>query len=234
VHGGVDGGARGERRVMGAAWVCPVCGQDVEPGATCRNDWCRRGDRWWSEVWSVAPHVGALRVALADYKYRARRHWAEVFGRMLAEFLDARMPFFEDFDALVPVPAYLGPGARRGWDPVAELVGCAARLAGPCWPVEPAVVKRAETPPMAGLGLGRRRGCAEGRLRQALEVPQRARVDAARLIVVDDVFTEGSTMREVARVLCLAGAAEVIGVTIARQPWGPTRSTAEPGGPGRA
>jgi predicted amidophosphoribosyltransferase len=39
------------------------------------------------------------------------------------------------------------------------------------------------------------------------------------------VFTEGSTMREVARALVQAGADEVSGLTLARQPWqrGPGR-----------
>ena len=38
-------------------------------------------------------------------------------------------------------------------------------------------------------------------------------------MVIDDVFTEGSTLREVARALMLAGAEEVAGLTLARQPW---------------
>jgi predicted amidophosphoribosyltransferase len=39
--------------------------------------------------------------------------------------------------------------------------------------------------------------------------------------VFDDVFTEGSTLREVARALLMAGAEEVAGVVLARQPWTP-------------
>ena len=38
-------------------------------------------------------------------------------------------------------------------------------------------------------------------------------------MVIDDVFTEGSTLREVTRALILAGADEVAGLTLARQPW---------------
>ena len=42
---------------------------------------------------------------------------------------------------------------------------------------------------------------------------------ARRILVIDDVFTEGSTLREVARVLVRSGADEVAGLTLARQPW---------------
>jgi predicted amidophosphoribosyltransferase len=83
------------------------------------------------------------------------------------------------------------------------------------------VIKVAETPAMAGLSLSRRRVCAEGALRHALRVDDGHRVRGARVLVVDDVFTEGSTLREVARALRLAGAEEVAGVALARQPWGP-------------
>jgi predicted amidophosphoribosyltransferase len=53
-------------------------------------------------------------------------------------------------------------------------------------------------------------------------------VAGSRILVIDDVFTEGSTLREVARALVKAGADEVAGLTLARQPWqpaGPTHGT---------
>jgi predicted amidophosphoribosyltransferase len=173
-------------------------------------------------VWSVGHHVGAWRFALASYKYRADMGFAAVFGRLLVGYLDEHMPWFDDYDALVPMPAFMGRGARRGWDPVGCFVAAAEQLAGRRWPVEHGVViKVAETPAMAGLSLSRRQACAEGALRHALRVNDRHRVQGARVLVVDDVFTEGSTLREVARALRLAGAEEVAGVALARQPWGP-------------
>jgi predicted amidophosphoribosyltransferase len=163
-----------------------------------------------------------LRDAVFGYKYRAETGWAPVFGRLLVGFLDEHMPWFDDYDLLVPVPAFTGRGARRRWDPVRRFATTAAGLAGSRWPVDlDAVTKTAETRPMAGLSLGRRRASAEGGLRRALCVPDRGRVAGARLLVVDDVFTEGSTLREVARALLQAGAVEVAGLTLARQPWSP-------------
>ena len=209
-------------RALAVGVACPVCGQTLPVGINCANDWCARGDRWWSMVWSIAPHSGSLRDALFGYKYRAETIWAAVFGRLLIGFLDEHMPWFDEYDGIVPVPAFTGPGGRRRWDPVGRFVAAAEHLAGSRWPVVlDAVIKTAETPPMAGLSLGRRRACAEGGLRRALRVPDGGRVAGARLLVVDDVFTEGSTLREVARALRQAGAVEVAGLTLARQPWSP-------------
>jgi predicted amidophosphoribosyltransferase len=183
-------------------------------------------------VWAVAHHTAAMRRAIAAYKYRDERRWAAVFARLIVGYLDLHMPWFDEYDVLTGVPVYTGPGARRPWDHVGLIVAEADRLCGPRWLFEPGLVtKEAETTPMAGLGLRRRRACAEGELRRALAVPNRSRIAGRRILVVDDVFTEGSTLREVARALMLSGAVEVAGLALARQPWG--GRVARPAGPRR-
>jgi predicted amidophosphoribosyltransferase len=199
---------------------CPVCDQDLMPSESCANDWCSRADRWFSVVWAIGPHAGGWRHAIAGYKYRAQTRWAAVLGRILLGYLDEHMPWFDDYDVLVPMPAYTGPCARRNWDPVGELVAVTAALAGPCWEFQSGLItKECETPALVGLTRGARRACAEGVLRPALRVPDPAAVAGSRVLVIDDVFTEGSTLREVARALIRAGADEVAGLTLARQPW---------------
>jgi predicted amidophosphoribosyltransferase len=199
---------------------CPVCEQAMGPDRRCSNDWCGRGDRWFSVVWSIGPHVGAWRSVIGAYKYRHEIGWAAVLGRVLLGYLDEHMPWFDDYDLIVPMPAFTGRGARRDWDPVGEVVAVAAHLAGPCWDFCPGViVKDRETPALAGLARPARRTRAEGQLRPALRIPDPGGVAGCRVLVVDDVFTEGSTLREVARALMLAGAEEVGGLTLARQPW---------------
>jgi predicted amidophosphoribosyltransferase len=179
-----------------------------------------RADRWFSVVWSVAPHVAAWRSVIRAYKYGPEVRWRLVLGRILVAYLDEHMPWFDDFDVLVPMPAFVGCGARRRWDPVGEIVAVAAALAGPRWEFAPGlVVKEFETPALAGLSRPARRTCAEGALRQSLCVRDPSAVSGCRILLIDDVFTEGSTLREVARALILSGAEEVAGLTLARQPW---------------
>ncbi len=209
--------------------TCPVCELPLRAGESCANDWCGRADRWFSVVWSVAPHVGAWRRAILGYKYRSETARAALFGRVLVDYLDEHMPWFDDFDVMLAMPAYTGPAARRAWDPVGAVAAAAARLAGPRWEFRSdLIVKERETPALTGLGRTARRQCAEGAVRRALRVPDPVAVAGRRILVVDDVFTEGSTLREVARALTQAGADEVAGVMLARQPWqatGPTRES---------
>ena len=201
---------------------CPVCDQWVAAGERCGNEWCDRADRWFSAVWAVGVHAGAWRQVIAGYKYRGEAGWAPVLARILVGYLDDHMPWFDDFDLLIPMPAYTGAGASRPNDPTTDLVAAAARLAGPRWEFGfGLVVKLRPTPALAGRRRADRIDLAEGRLRPALRVTDGQAVAGRRLLVVDDVFTEGSTLREVARALVQAGADEVAGLVLARQPWQP-------------
>jgi predicted amidophosphoribosyltransferase len=200
---------------------CSSCEQVQRSPQACPTRWCRRRDRGWSVVFAAGVHASGLRRAIVGYKYGGERWWAGAFARVLAGWLDRRSPWVEDFDAIVTMPAYAGPGARRRWDPVGEVVGVLAGLVGSAWTFETDVVrKRAETRPMSGATRRDRLHIASQELRAALEVPEPSRVAGARLLVVDDVLAEGSTLREVALALRQAGAAEVAGLVLARPDWG--------------
>jgi predicted amidophosphoribosyltransferase len=69
------------------------------------------------------------------------------------------------------------------------------------------------------LSLSERRHVASTVLRESLTVPDPSLVSNKNILVFDDVFTDGCTLREVARALLNAGAATVAGIVLARQPW---------------
>jgi predicted amidophosphoribosyltransferase len=201
--------------------ACPVCGLDLsgEPGR-CPNRWCGRTDRCFSVVFPVAAHSGALRHALLRYKYKRELWWARVFAHNIAGHLRSHETWFEEFDLIAGVPSYTGPESRRGWDPVGGILAELGPIVQPAWRIATGlIVKTTETRPMQGLSGSRRRGHAEGPLRRSLSVPQPSLAAGARVLLFDDVMTEGSTLREAARALRGAGASEVAGLVLARLPW---------------
>jgi predicted amidophosphoribosyltransferase len=211
-----DDRATGRPRAPGG---CPVCGQFGSERAPCPNRWCWRADRSFSVVFPLGVHQGALRQALVRYKYRGERRWADVFARMLFSHLARHANWFEEFDLILGVPAYLGPGARRPWDPIGEILVHLDRLTGPAWQIgRRVIVKRHETPTMRGRPWSERQAIAAGALRRALFVPDRGVVAGARVLVLDDVMTGGSTLQEVGRALLRAGAAEAAGLVLTRPP----------------
>lgn len=191
---------------------------------SCPNRWCRRSDRGFSVVFSVGAYRDGLRRAITRYKYHRQVGLAGALAGSLARHVESNPTWYEDFDLVTAVPTYHGPGARRDWDPLAEILESLSSRLGPRWDVVADVVSKSfETPGMAGLSWADRQALASGPLRRALKVPDAAAVESARVLVVDDVFTDGSTLREVALALLAAGAAEVAGLVIARREWSAVR-----------
>lgn len=203
---------------LGPEGRCGACGRPGPPHRPCANPLCTRADRGWSAVFAVGVHEAALRRSIAGYKYRGERWWAGVFARLLAGYVMAHPLWFEEYDAVVPMPAYRGRGARRAWDPVGRMFADLVAIIGSQWDCDDGLIaKVAETPPMSGRTRWERVALAETALRPALVVPDRRRVAGRRILVVDDVLTEGSSLREVAMALRTAGAEEVAGLVLARR-----------------
>ncbi len=214
---------------MHAVRHCPVCGQLLTPPAvSCPNRWCRRPDRGFSVAFAIGPYRGGLRRAIFRYKYRGRRGLAPVFAGMVATYVSAHPGWFEEFDVVTGVPSYTGPGARRNWDPVGAVLAELPASFGAGFAVEPGlVVKARETPGMAGLAWAERQAVARGPLRASLHPGEGRSLEGSRVLVLDDVLTDGSTLREVAGVLRAAGASDVAGLVLARAEW----SAGPPGRP---
>jgi predicted amidophosphoribosyltransferase len=216
------GAARGAALARAA---CAVCGRRLGAGlGRCRNPLCASASRWFDWNLAIAERRGPLGARLDAYKYRGASLWAASFGRMLAGFL-AERGLLEGFDLVLASPTFVGEGGRDR-----DHVGAILRAARDCLPEEhahrldvadpPAVVKTAPTPRLAGRAGPERRRIAEELIRPLLRVPDPGRTRRRRLLVVDDVFTDGRTLDEVARALRLQGGArQVCGVSLLRQPW---------------
>ena len=205
---------------------CPVCDRPL-PGrdAACRNPLCASASRWFRWSVAAAERSGPLEAALNAYKYAGVRTWAPVFGRLLAELMERRRRLFEPFDLITASPTFVGRGGHDFDHTRLILLETAGRRpGGRSWPLDTgpvaAIVKTEPTPRLAPLGHRQRRRVAEEQLRHALHIPDRGRIAGRRILVVDDVFTDGRTLDEVARALRLQGGArEVCGLALCRQPW---------------
>ena len=164
--------------------------------------------------------TGQMRVAITRYKYDGRWGWAAIFGRILVGFLAEHRSAFGTYDLITPSPTYIGPDSERAFDHTRRIVE-AAQIEEPiAWPFAfDVIAKTAATEPMVGHTWKERKAIAEGPLRAALSVPDPGAVAGKRILTVDDVFTEGFTIREVSRALILAGATEVSEIVLAREPW---------------
>jgi predicted amidophosphoribosyltransferase len=190
--------------------------------AAAGNPVCHFGDRYFTRVWAISMRTGQMRAAITRYKYEGKWGWAAIFGRILVGFLAQNRAVFSTYDVITPSPTYLAPGSGRTFDHTQRIVEAAEIEEPIAWPFAyDVIVKTAVTEPMVGHSWRERKAIAEGQLREALSVTDPAAVAGKRILIVDDVFTEGFTIREIARALVRAGAVEVSEIVLAREPWRP-------------
>lgn len=206
---------------------CTVCDQVFNPGENeCRNPLCAPGaQRSFTWNFAIAMRSGVLEQAINRYKFDGVRQWALLFGRILVGFLEEQARTFETFDLIVASPTYVGPDGRV-FDHTRLVLERAAEEEpiGAGWPFDlaspPAIVKNVATESFTGKKYADRKSIAMNQLRDALSVPDPTRTAGKSILVYDDVFTDGLTLREVARCLMSdGGAREVCGVTLCRQPF---------------
>ena len=205
---------------------CPVCDRPYPPDeSACGNVLCNRDDRWFSWNIAISMRTGQLKRAINRYKYHEKWGWALIFGRVVAGFLEEHAVLFRQFEVITASPTYVGPDGRS-FDHTRRVLTQAADEVSPgtVWPFdiddEPIIVKTGPTPPMVGNGYQDRRRIAEGPLRGALEITRPEDLEGKHILVYDDVFTDGLTLNEIARALRDAGATDVCGITLCRQPFG--------------
>ena len=205
-----------------AGKVCSICGERVlsayaipDDDGLIRCPLCRRVDRPYARAVSYGSYQDGLRELIHLLKYNSVRPAAGVLGRMLAESIGALLPEFGQQPVLViPVPLYKSKLRERSFNQ-AELIAKAALklLPRPCFEFTPGLLRRTrETASQIGLTAHQRRE----NMRGAFAVTRAPEVTGREVLLVDDVYTTGTTASECARILRRAGAERVWVATVAR------------------
>jgi len=213
------------------AKTCAVCGELV-PGAEggadeVRCGMCQRARMPFAKAVAYGSYDGALRGLMPLLKYDGVRPAGNVLGRMLAEAMAGLKFAAEKAPLMIPVPLSAGRGRQRGFNQAEEIARAAlqhwedkiapARTPVPHRPSElelntSALRRTRETQSQTGLTRHQRRA----NLRGAFVAARPEQIAGREIILVDDVYTTGTTAYECARVLRRAGATEVYVATAAR------------------
>ncbi len=196
--------------------VCEVCGEPFDPRArgapTCAR--CRRGgQRPFSVARSAAYYEGPLAKAIRRFKYEGQLVVGKPLGAIMVEGLageaaEGLKP--ETVDVVCAVPRHASRLGGRGFNQSEVLAEAVAGAIGK--PLKALLERTRPTLPQVDLPAASRAGNVRGAFAARLtEV-----IEGQRVLLIDDLFTTGATMRECARVLRRSGAGEVRVFALAR------------------
>ncbi len=201
--------------------ICPACRGHLQP---IREPWCMKcgkklsGEGEYCGDCTRREHAFVRGRAMYEYssvaasiyrfKYRGRREYTAFFGQEivagLGDFIREIAP-----DGLLPVPLHPARMAARGYNQAELLARDIGRRLG--IPVYGKLVRRVRnTRPLKQLNPKER----QNNLKRAFNMPAND-VKLKKIIVIDDIYTTGSTMDAVAEVLLAGGVQDVYFITLA-------------------
>lgn len=169
---------------------------------------CRSQRHYYVEARSYGHYEGVLKHLIHEFKYRGRRDLSKYLGgRMVSTLKTLGWP---EFDCAVPVPLHIKRERERGYNQAALLADVLGREAN--LPVCRALVRVKPTEHQTFLD----KACREKNLTGAFAAAGGVNLKGKTVLLIDDVYTTGSTADECSRSLLNAGAAKVFVLTCAR------------------
>ncbi len=187
---------------------CKYCSRHLSYERTSCGE-CIGERSYLKEVWSWGIYRDVLKKCLHLFKYKKRPYLINLFRKGLLEFSE-RTFAIKNIDIIVPVPLYSAKLKERSFNQsevIAKIFSRHYRLG-----LEDSLSKIKWTKPQNQLTKCER----QKNIKNTFIVKDKKRICGKKVLLVDDIFTTGSTLNECAKILLKAGAEIVYGFALAR------------------
>ena len=194
---------------LNGVWCCPVCHRDGRVGFCCEQ--CDKKSALERHVAATTYKESSLAGRLISaYKYEYAEDVKSALSRLVRVFLLEYKDHFLDFDMVIPVPLHKRRFAERGYNQAKIISGILADEL--CLGSENLLKRNRATKQQVKLSRAERLV----NVKDAFEIRKEVDLSGKKILLVDDVYTTGSTMNECAKTLRGSGALNVVGFSLAR------------------
>ncbi|WP_026520088.1 ComF family protein [Butyrivibrio sp. FCS006] len=187
--------------------TCAKCGKPLSDDTQEYCEDCRRTKHNFDRGYSVFAYR-TISGSIYRFKYMGRQEYAEFYGWATAGILGRKLKGL-GIEAIVPVPMYPAKERKRGYNQAAvyaEAVSAQLHI-----PVLKGLVRRVRnTAPMKELDARGRRN----NLKKAFIIAKND-VKFKCVLIIDDIYTTGSTIDEIAHEFRMAGVQKIYCLTLA-------------------
>lgn len=186
--------------------VCKRCGKPLtdERSELCGD--CSRKRHYFKQGKAVFLYQKGMKQSMYRFKYAGRREYATYYARVAAENYGVWIKR-HGIGLIVPVPMYLPKKRKRGYNQAevfARSLGAELEL-----PVGAKIIRRVKnTVPQKALNDRQRKDNVKGAFQLDANI-----VEYSKILLVDDIYTTGSTIDAVAECFLEAGVEEVYFLT---------------------
>jgi len=194
---------------------CSKCGRplaETDPGEMCFGCAQRKAagaERSFDKGHACAGYGACAQSVIFALKYGGRADIGDTLGEILFDRMLSEYDYDElagMYDIVIPVPIHADKLKKRGFNH-AELIGRGFSERAGLHFDPGALVRTRETLPMKGLGPEARRANIRGAF--GIRNSRLPLIEGSRILLIDDIFTTGSTIDEIASLLKSHGASRV-------------------------
>jgi ComF family protein len=192
--------------------ICTLCGAPFT-SKTMENhpcSICTKDKIYFSEARSVVLYKGAARDAIKGFKYRSDTNLGTPLGSLFAAYSSPLLPIAQN-TTVMPVPLHKNRLKERGFNQSLSLARAFAKVHKLRLDYLK-LIRIKDTMPQVRLK-GKERA---DNIKGAFKLKDNNSFKDSSILLVDDVYTTGATVKECSKVLIKGGAARVSVLTLAR------------------
>ena len=198
-------------------YVCTACTDKVKfvSGKTCEKCGRKMGEMWthicpecinadhaFDEAFAPFAYEGDIRESITRFKYSGRAEYAIFYAKCICEYGKIRIRDW-NADAIVPVPIHKSRLAERGYNQAYLLAKELSKLTG-ITVKDDLIIRVKKTEAQNGLNPAQRRKNLAGAFKY-----ENTRSIPKTIIIADDIYTTGSTVNAISKLLKKHGAQRV-------------------------
>lgn len=191
---------------------CKKCGtpfhENVKTNSLCAN--CVKEKKPVFRLFrSVFVYDDFSKKMILSLKFLDKTENAKILGKLM--FFSAKDIIEKDFDIIIPIPLHYRRILRRKYNQAGLLAKVLSKYCNKEISFTAVKRKKNNRPQVEFSGKSRIRN-----VKGVFEVKKKEEIKGKRILLVDDVYTTGSTMKECAKTLLKAGAKSVDFISVAR------------------
>ena len=176
----------------------------------CIKDYRNDKSKHFDFLFCALKYENMVRQKIMGYKFGEKSYLYKTFAKIIIKNKKI-YGFIKLYDIIIPVPMYKTKESVRGYNQSKLLAEELAVNTG--IDIEKKVLnKTKDTKVQSTLSKSQR----SINVKNAFEIKDKEKVNVKKIILVDDIYTTGSTVNECSRILKKAGAKEILVITIAK------------------
>lgn len=167
--------------------------------------------KYVEELLYIFDYEGTIRQKILDYKFKDKSFLHSTFSKLILNN-EENIKFIKSYDILIPVPIHKKRMKERGYNQ-SELI--AKDIVSEIKNIKfekKVLIKTSNIAPQSSLNKKQR----EDNIKNVYRVKNKEKIVNKRILILDDIYTTGSTVNECAKILKEAGCKDIGVITIAK------------------